>query len=86
MGDEGVELGETFFAHAQRRAKAVKPLVDEVLIVMRYHLLRLLMQGCSWESLDLQQERFAQVTCADARRLKSLHQADKLGDFLGGDG
>ena len=59
VGDEGVKLGEAFFAHAQRGAKAVKPLVDEILIVVRYHLLRLLIQCFSRESLDLQQERFA---------------------------
>ena len=56
MRDEGIELGETLLAHPKCRTQAVKALIDEVLVVMLDHTLRLMVQGVSWQALDLQEE------------------------------
>ena len=39
--DEGVELGEALLAHPKCCTQAVKALIDEVLVVMLDHTLRL---------------------------------------------
>ena len=56
MRDEGVELGEALLAHLKCCTEAVEALIDEVLVVILDHTLRLTVQGISWQALDLQEE------------------------------